>query len=242
MDNALVFIHGAGDSARAWREQVAYFGSRAHAIDLPGHGQRPDNLPEDASVADYARAVHAILRDELQLARPILAGHSLGGLIALQLGLDMASQLAGLILIGTGARMRVLPALLEAARAQPGEALRSLKDLSLSAESDPALSARLPGEQPAPGPGMLYRDLAACNSFDVMDRLANLRGLPTLIICGAQERNAPVKYSQYLHTHIPGSTLKIVADAGHYVQREQPAEVNRAIARWLGSLETLDAP
>lgn len=242
MDNQLVFIHGAGDSARAWREQTAYFGRRAHAIDLPGHGQRPDSLPQGAGVAEYAQAVHAIIRDELQLDRPIIAGHSLGGLIALQLGLDGALQLAGLILIGTGARMRVLPALLEAARAQPGEALRTLKDLSLSSQSDPALASRLLGEQPAPGPGMLYRDLAACNGFDVMDRLAELPGLPTLIICGAQERNAPVKYSQYLQTHIPTSTLEIVAGAGHYVQREKPAEVNRAIARWLEGKEALDAP
>jgi pimeloyl-ACP methyl ester carboxylesterase len=231
--NVLVFIHGAGDSARAWREQMAHFGPRAHAIDLPGHGERPDSLPESASVADYARAVRSIIRDELHLERPVLAGHSLGGLIALQMGLDFTRETGGLILIGTGARMRVLPALLEAARAEPGEALRTLKNLSLSPQSTEALSTQLLNEQPVPGASILYRDLAACNSFDVMDRLQALQALPTLIICGAQERNAPVKYSQYLHTHIAGSALEIVADAGHYVQREKPAEVNQAIARWL---------
>lgn len=233
MNNALVFIHGAGDSARAWREQVAYFGPQAYAIDLPGHGERPDNLSESAGVADYARAVRTIIRDELHLEQPIIAGHSLGGLIALQLGLDCTREMGGLILIGTGARMRVLPALLEAARAEPGEALRTLKHFSLSPQSDPALSTHLLNEQPVPGAAILYRDLMACHSFDVMDRLETLHVLPTLIICGAQERNAPVKYSQYLHTHIAGSALEIIADAGHYVQREKPAEVNQAIARWL---------
>ncbi|MGH2510828.1 MAG: alpha/beta fold hydrolase, partial [Ktedonobacteraceae bacterium] len=54
MNNPLIFIHGAGDSARAWKEQTAYFGARAHAIDLPGHGTRPDNLPEQVSALDYA--------------------------------------------------------------------------------------------------------------------------------------------------------------------------------------------
>jgi pimeloyl-ACP methyl ester carboxylesterase len=235
VNNPLVFIHGAGDSARAWREQVAYFGKRAHAIDLPGHGERPDSLPESAGVADYARAVRAIVRDELRLAQPIIVGHSLGGLIALQMGLDFGPELGGLVLIGTGARMRVLPALLEAARSQPEEALRSLKNLSVAQGSDPALPARLLNEQASPNPGMLYRDLMACNSFDVMDRLEELQTLPTLIICGAEERNAPVKYSQYLHAHIAGSTLEVIAGAGHYVQREKPAEVNLAIARWLES-------
>lgn len=233
MNNALVFIHGAGDSARAWREQAIYFGRRAYAIDLPGHGERPDSLPKSAGVADYAQAVRSIISDELHLVRPIIVGHSLGGLIALQMGLDFAQELGGLILIGTGARMRVLPALLEAARTEPGEALRALKNISLSAQSPSTPPGDLLNEQPAPGPGILYRDLAACNRFDVMDRLEELQALPTLIICGAQERNAPVKYSQYLQTHIAGSVLEIIPGAGHYVQREKPAQVNQAIARWL---------
>lgn len=233
MNNSLVFIHGAGDSARAWREQVAYFGARAIAIDLPGHGERPDSLPELVSVADYARAVHTILREELRLEQPIIVGHSLGGLIALQMGLDFGTELGGLVLIGTGARMRVLPALLDAARAEPEQALLSLKQLSISQQSDPALPVRMLNEQSRPEPGILYRDLMACNSFDVMGRLQELQNLPALILCGAEERNAPVKYSEYLHTHIASSTLKVIPGAGHYVQRERPEEVNQAIAEWL---------
>ena len=233
MDNPLVFVHGAGDSARAWREQVAFFGERAHALDLPGHGRRADTLPEQVNVADYARAVWTIVREELRLERPIIAGHSLGGLIALQMGLDFGAQLGGLILIGTGARMRVAPALLEAARTDPEQAQRTLKQFSLAEQSDPALSARLLNEPNRAQPGILYRDLMACNGFDVMERLQEIRNLPTLILCGAEERNAPVKFSRYLHEHIAGSRLQIMPGAGHYVQREKAAEVNQAIAEWL---------
>lgn len=241
LNHPLVFIHGAGDSARAWREQVAYFGALAHAIDLPGHGARPDSLPEQVSALDYAHAVHRIITDELHLERPVIVGHSLGGLIALEMGLNYGSQLGGLVLIGTGARMRVLPALLEAARTEPEQALLSLKDLSIAEKSDPAFPTRMIGEQAKLQPGMLYRDLLACNTFDVMDRLQEIQRLPTLIICGADERNAPVKYSQYLHTHISGSTLKVIPAAGHYVQREKPAEVNQAIVEWLAEEKALDA-
>lgn len=233
MDNPLVFVHGAGDSARAWREQVAFFGERAHALDLPGHGGRADTLPEQVNVADYARAVWTIVREELRLERPIIAGHSLGGLIALQMGLDFGAQLGGLILIGTGARMRVAPALLEAARTDPEQAQRTLKQFSLAEQSDPALSALLLNEPNRAQPGILYRDLMACNGFDVMERLQEIRNLPTLILCGAEERNAPVKFSRYLHEHIAGSRLQIMPGAGHYVQREKAAEVNQAIAEWL---------
>jgi len=230
MDYPLVFVHGAGDSARAWREQVAYFGARAYALDLPGHGERPDTLPESVSVADYARAVQAIITNELRLERPLIVGHSLGGLIALQMGLDFGQQLGGLVLVGTGARMRVAPMLLEAARTDPEQAQRVLKQSSVSNQGD---TARLLNEQNKAQPSLLYRDLMACNSFDVMDRLEELRDLPTLILCGAEERNAPVKHSVYLHEHIAGSTLQIIPGAGHYVQREKPEEVNRAIAEWL---------
>jgi pimeloyl-ACP methyl ester carboxylesterase len=79
---------------------------------------------------------------------------------------------------------------------------------------------------------MLYRDLSACNIFDVMPRLSEIH-LPTLIICGDEDRLTPVKYSQYLHSHIAGSTLCILPDAGHYVFREQPEAVNGAIEEWM---------
>lgn len=232
MNNPLIFVHGAGDSARAWREQVAFFGERATAVDLPGHGERPDNLPEQISVLDYARAVHDIMQEELRLAKPVIVGHSLGGLIALQMGLEYGAELGGLILLGSGARMRVLPALLEAARTEPEQALLKLKQLSIAPGSDPGLPTKLLSEQIRPKPGILYRDLLACNSFDIMGRVQEI-SLPTLIICGADERNAPVKYSEYLHAQIAASTLKIIPGAGHYVQRERSVEVNRAIAEWL---------
>jgi pimeloyl-ACP methyl ester carboxylesterase len=230
MDNPLVFVHGAGDSARAWRGQVAFFGARAYALDLPGHGERPDTLPERVSVADYARAVRTIITEELHLTQPIIVGHSLGGLIALQMGLDFGEELGGLVLIGTGARMRVAPALLEAARATPEQAQLLLKQIPERGQSFPSVSAS--GESEA-APSILYRDLLACDSFDVMTRLGELQNLPTLILCGEQERNAPVKFSVYLHEHIPGSTLQVIPEAGHYVQREKQEEVNRAIAEWL---------
>lgn len=240
MEKALVFVHGAGDSARAWREQAVFFGERARALDLPGHGARPDDLPEQVSVADYAQVVRAIINDELKLERPIVVGHSLGGLIALQMGLDFKEELGGLILVGTGARMRVAPALLESARTDPAQAQRMLTQFSLAEQSDPALSTRLLSEKSSEQARLLYRDLLACNSFDVMGRLGELSGLPVLILCGAEERNAPVKHSVYLRDHIPGSTLQVIPGAGHYVQREKPAEVNQAIVQWLSEIDSTE--
>src|ERR1700686_4320492 len=127
----LVFIHGSGDSARIWRFQVDYFGSqRALAIDLPGHGERADTLPQEVSVQDYARAAHDIIFNELHLERSIIAGHSLGGAIALVMGLEYGEEAGGLILIGTGARLRVHPDLLNATLATPDAATAQLRALA----------------------------------------------------------------------------------------------------------------
>jgi pimeloyl-ACP methyl ester carboxylesterase len=233
MDNPLAFIHGSGDSSRIWRLQVEHFGTnRAFPIDLPGHGQRPDNLPPQVSVLDYARTTHEIIFQELHLRTPIIVGNSLGGAIALVMGLEYASELGGLVLIGTGARLRVHPDLLEAARTNSVQGSLRLKELAVAPANAPTLPSTLMQEQVTPGSNTLYRDLAACNTFDIMGRLNDIH-LPTLIICGVEDRLTPVKYSQYLHDHIADSTLQIIPNAGHYVMREQPEQVNETIDEWL---------
>ena len=233
MNNPIVFIHGSGDSARVWRLQLEYFGNdHAFAIDLPGHGRRAKSLPEEVSVMDYTRSAHEIIFDELQPDHPIIAGHSLGGAIALAMGLQCGSKLGGLILIGTGARLRVHPDLLKGAKERPQQANLQLQQLAIAATTNPSIFASPPDEQAKTEPNMLYRDLSACNIFDVMPRLTEIH-LPTLIICGDDDRLTPVKYSEYLHSHIAGSTLRIIPQAGHYVFREQPQAVNSAIEEWM---------
>jgi pimeloyl-ACP methyl ester carboxylesterase len=83
---------------------------------------------------------------------------------------------------------------------------------------------------------MLYRDLSACDTFDIMAQLAEIT-LPTLIVCGEADRLTPPKYSMYLQQHLSRSTLRILPDAGHYVMYEQPEATNQAIAEWLQTIE-----
>ncbi len=228
----LVFLHGSGDSRHIWRLQVDHFGTDfAFPIDLPGHGERADHLPAEVRVSDYTRTAHEIIFQELRLKAPILAGHSLGGAIALTMALEYRSQLAGLILIGTGARLRVRSDLLEAARTNSQQGILQLKELAVALPNATTVSVAWMNEQTPPS-NSFYRDLAACNAFDIMGRLNEI-DLPTLIICGEEDRMTPVKYSQYLHDHITGSLLQIIADAGHYVMREQPERVNQTIDEWL---------
>ncbi len=233
IQSPLVFIHGSGDSGGVWRLQVEHFGTqRAFALDLPGHGQRPDTLPAEVTVQEYAQVVHYIVTHELHLQKPIIVGHSLGGAIVLTMALDYSNELAGIILVGTGARLRILPTLLVDAKNTPEQARSRLSQMAVATTTEPSVSQAVTQEQATPGPNVLYRDLAACDVFDIMKRLYEI-SLPTLIVCGAEDQLTPVKYSTYLHQHIQGSTLHVIPNAGHYVMREQPEAVNQAIEEWM---------
>ena len=229
----LVFIHGSGDSGRVWRLQVEHFETqRAFALDLPGHGQRPDTLPAEVTIQEYAQAAHDIVTQELHLQKPIIVGHSLGGAIALTMALEYGDELGGIVLVGTGARLRILPALLADAKNTPEQARSRLSHMAVATTTASSVSEAVVQEQTTPGPNILYRDLAACDVFDIMKRLYEI-SIPTLIICGMEDQLTPVKYSTYMNQHIKGSTLRIIPDAGHYVMREQPQAVNSAIDEWL---------
>ncbi len=235
MQHPIAFLPGSGDSASIWQPQQDYFKDLAHPIDLPGHGRRADTLPDEVTILDYAQAAYAIIFEEIKLERPIIAGHSLGGAVALSMALEYPQEIGGLTLIGAGARLRVHPDLLVGARNTPELTRVRLAELAMSPANVERLSPELIEDRAELEPHILYRDLAACNVFDIMPRLKEI-GVPTLIICGNEDRLTPPKYSMYLAEQIPGAELKMIPDAGHYVMREQPEMVNQAIETWLDNL------
>jgi pimeloyl-ACP methyl ester carboxylesterase len=228
----LVFIHGSGDSAGVWDRVISHLaGYDCVALDLPGHGARAVAPgPERVSVADYAEAV----RDELArrgLVSVVLVGHSLGSAVALRLAVDAPELVGRLVLVGAGARLRVLPSLLEGAHADPLATDRRLAALAVASGNE-ALARAWVEQRPLPAQGMLYRDLAACDAFDMMAELGRV-AQPTLVVTGAEDRLTPPKYATYLHDHIPNAQLVLVPHAGHYVMLEAPTEVAEALRRWL---------
>jgi len=100
----------------------------------------------------------------------------------------------------------------------------------------PTILAQVLQEQARTKPGILYRDLMACDRFDVISRLHEIT-VPTMIICGSEDRLTPPKYSNFLLERLTGiehgASLHIFPNAGHYVMREQAEMVNRAIEEWV---------
>ena len=108
----LVFIHGSGGSHVLWENQIDAVADFANtvALDLPGHGRSKG--PGMDSIGAYARAVAGFI-EALGAPHPIPCGLSIGGAIVQQLLLDDADLFPAGILVSTGSRMRVMPAIFE---------------------------------------------------------------------------------------------------------------------------------
>ena len=233
----LVFVHGSTASHRTWDLQRQL--SKTHRIillDLPGHDQS-DPLNEPVTVKLLADHVAAFVKN-LGTGPAVLVGHSLGGAVCLQLAIDHPALVRALVLVGTGAKLGVFPAILESLKTD----FRASIDLAIGAmafasTARPQIIERSKRESLKCRPEVAYADFVACNTFDVRERVSDITA-PTLVLVGTEDRLTPVKWSQFLNDKIVGSYLRVIANAGHMVMLEQPEEVNRAILTFLAGLPT----
>jgi len=235
----LVFIHGAGGSRLHWPPALRRLAARhTLAVDLPGHGQSPTE--DETSIDGYAGRLGA-WREVAAVPRPVLVGHSMGSAVALASALRAPSTLAGLVLLGAGARLRINPTLLEnAGRPESFAAIvEQILQWSFAPQAEPRLVELARARMIETGPTILARDLRACQAFDVSARLAEIR-LPTLIIVGTSDRMTPPRLSEELQAGIAGACLERVEGAGHMVMLEQPEDVARFLVGFLEKTPILD--
>lgn len=230
----LCLVHGAGGWSGAWVRQLEGLADTARivAMDLPGHaasGGQPA-----ATIAEHVAFVRSFVH-ALGLSRVVLGGHSMGGAVVLAYALEHRVDLSGGVLVGSGARLRVLPQIFEMLERDYAQALRFITDRALSPKTSRTLAetmARQAAERPREA---MVADFRACDGFDVMSRLGEV-SVPTLVVCGADDQMAPPKYAEFLRQKISGAQLAIVPDAGHWVHLEQPYDANRHIREFLVAL------
>jgi pimeloyl-ACP methyl ester carboxylesterase len=230
----LVFVHGAGDSHLLWNGQLGAFAdsARVFALDLPGHGRSAG--PACSSILQYAAVLSAFL-DAMQFERAVLAGSSMGGAIIQTLALEFGNRVAGIVLVGTGARLRVAPQFLAGLESDFEATAQRLVDNYFSADVPAALKEKSLRQLRASGGAVTLDDFAACDAFDLRARVKEIP-LPTLVLCGREDRMTPLRSSEYLAHEIPQSQLVVIEQAGHLVMLEQPLAFNAALRSWLAGL------
>jgi 3-oxoadipate enol-lactonase len=238
----LVFLHGIGGAARAWRGQLNAFGDRYLAIawDMPGYGGSAP-LPT-VSISTLADALRDFLL-QVGATKPILVGHSIGGMIVQQL----LSKSPGL------ARAIVLAQTSPAFGKPDGEWQRSFIDARLGpldrgetlASLAPSLVGELAGDDPDVGGMALARDcmaavpettyratMMALMGFDLRHALKNI-AVPTLVLSGSKDNNAPAPMMAKMASYIPSAKYVEIAGAGHLVNLEHAEAFNTALDQFL---------
>lgn len=215
--SSLLFIHGSGASGEVFSEQLPAFADSL-APSLPAAG---------TSVSDLADFIEA----QIPSGGAILAGSSLGGAVALEIALRRNPKVRGVVLLGSGSRLKVAPAILEGLKNDfEGTAVQ----LAGYMFADPTtarvnecvrLMKRVGQEQ-------TLRDFTACNAFDVTDRLGEVF-VPLLALTGEQDVMTPPKYATALAGRVAGAQVRIIPGAGHLVMIERPAETNGALRNFV---------
>jgi len=235
----VLFLHPAG-GAGAWlpfHAQLAAAGFEVIAPDHPGFG-KSDDFPEAEAVDDLVYHYLDVI-DALGLARPHLVGASFGGWIAAELAVHSPDRIGSLTLLSAaGLRLPDHP----------------VADIFLL--SPDALMATLfhnpPPPAPAPPPGApldldaiigAYREATALARFcwvpylsdPKLERRLRRISAPTLVAAPSDDRLIPVAHAQRYAALISGASYAEVADCGHAMYFERPAEFAALVTSFLAS-------
>jgi 3-oxoadipate enol-lactonase len=240
---AVVFIHGIGGAGRAWASQAASFrlaGLMPVAPDLPGYGARAPvgSLTFEELAADLEEAIAGGGLD-----RPILVGHSMGGMVAQTMLRRRPDGYAAVVLACTspafGNPSGEFQKKFVADRLAPLDAGKSMADLAprmvdaiMASPVDPAARA-LAVEVMGAVPADTYRAAVRClAAFDERSNLADIR-VPVLCLAGEKDPNAPPQVMERMAGKIPRARYVCLAGVGHLPNLEAPAAFDAAILEFL---------
>jgi len=235
----VVLIHGLGDDHRAWRKVVAplMLTRRVILYDFRGHGGTSLGSPA-GSLRQLAGDLISLL-DGLAIERAVLAGFSLGGTIAMRTAIDQPGRVSALALVATSSRVNAAASQWYTERADMVQ--RGDPDLRAVLDRDTEdVYRNRPGEIDA---GLLIRRQSTADPrgyANACTAMASLRSepldgelgaisAPTIVLAGDKDQHCPPRAGQIIAERIADSKLQVIADTGHPLPVERPAEVAAAI-------------
>jgi 3-oxoadipate enol-lactonase len=234
----IVFLHGVGSDKSVWRPQLADFGKSRRAIvfDYPGYGDS-DPAPDGTTRDDYAEAIHSAMH-ALDVDRAHICGLSLGGVVAIALCHAVPNHCASLVLADTFAVHPDGQAIYERGIAASNDlhAMAEARvDVLIAQPADLAVRREIVETMSRVDPAAYRIGAKAVWLADQRDRVAAIR-MPTLVICGEEDKVTPPALSEELASLIPGAQLQLIAGAGHLGNLEKPDEFNSIVQRFIEPL------
>lgn len=240
----IVFIHGFPLSRQLWKPQIRGLSDVAQVIvpDLRGHGESESTsgvYPMDLLASD----VNALL-NKLEVQAPIiLCGLSMGGYIAFAFYRLYKERLAGLILAATRA----------GADSEEGKNMRDQTAAKAMEEGVGAVAQGMLPKLMSPvtyerKPELVSFTQDMMNSISVNGMVGDLLGMkerpdssallneiqiPTLILHGVDDTLIPVAEAESMEAALPNGRLRVLPEAGHLLNLEQPILFNQEIGRFL---------
>ena len=242
----VLFVHGYPLDRTLWQHPLnTLTGFRRIAPDLRGLGL--SDAPDlGYSMATYADDLAALL-DALQADQVVLCGLSMGGYIALEFARRYRSRLRGLVLMDTRAETdapevrKAREAAMQLAREKGAGAIATQLLPSLFAPGADKLMPQAVERvrsmiEVAPVKGIIGALSAMRDRPDSTATLAELDGLPTLVVVGDQDQISPPAVARAMSGAIPGAMLSVIPGAGHLPPVEQPIATTRVLTEFLQSL------
>ncbi len=237
----LFMCHGFTTTGAFWREQITVF-SKTHRVvvlDLPGHGASPRPDGRDYTMDAFVGDLELVFRN-LQLNDAVLVGLSMGGTIAQRFALRNAGLLRALVLVGAtphglGPDVQVDNVLRAIDQLGVERASQAVIDRSFGASAPKQLLAFARDEVTQTPAFVARQAIASLNAADSRADLPRLR-LPTLVVCGEEDRITPPGESRALVAGLPDAELLLIPDAGHFPMLEQPAAFNGGLRRFIDRL------
>ena len=238
----IVFLHGVGSDKSVWKPQLDHFGRerRAIAFDYPGYGDS-DPAPDGTTRDDYTAAILSAMT-ELGVSQAHICGLSLGGVIAIAMHHAAPERCASLILADTFAVHPEGQLFFERSMAAlEAGSLRLLAegrvDALLAQPADPAVRQEVVETMGRIDPVAYRMGSEAVWLADQRDRAGDIR-VPTLVLCGSEDKFTPPTLSRELAQLIPGAQSVSIEGAGHLTNIERPLEFNTAVGAFIRGVDS----
>ncbi len=236
----VLMLHGLGSRGEDWVLQIEPLRNdyRVVTCDLRGHGSSPSPLGWP-TLSDLAQDVIGLLEQVGERSAHVV-GLSLGGGVALQMGVDHPEQVKSLTIVNAAATLRVprnrLPSafvrmvlLLTGRRRKLGEWVAA----GLFPRDDQQELREVAAEQIAKNLSRNYlQAILAILRFDLRKQVGQIV-VPTLVVAGKLDRTVPLRAKIELANAIPGARLEVIEGSGHATPLDSPDEFNRILQEFL---------